>query len=199
MAEINPGDILRLAAVMQYQTSDDIVNVYHLQNLGTVGVTFAFAAPLLGNYMDSIMAFMTTQLSNALLPVNLSLSNVTQGTVFGSFAWGVWAGGTGSGDALPGALACLAFARTSLPRVQIRKYYGPWTESGITGGQWLSTVTTPAQQAMAYHITSQFLGTNLTVQGVAYNATLARATAGVSAHSSANPVTQRRRRRGRGS
>lgn len=199
MAEVDPGDVLRVAAVLEFKGAEDIVNVFHLKHTGAGSFTFAEILTPLADYFDDLYAEITSVLSDEILPNYLSLANITQSTVLGAFAWGSFAGGTDTGDPTASQLCCLAYARTVLSRVQIRKYLGVFTESQMTNGLWLTGVSSACNDFMAYHITAQQPTTGLTLKGCAYNAGLARATFGISPHASTAPVVQRRRREGRGS
>lgn len=199
MAEVETGDILRVAAVLEALGSDAIVNVWHMKVISGGGVTLVSAATDMAEYMDDLYGYVTTQLSDEVLPDHLEMHNVTQGLTYGSFAWGSWAGGTNTSGITNTQLALLAFARTSIPRVQIRKYMGVFTQPQVVDSEWVASTRSACGNMMAHHITSQTLSVSLTVKGVAYNYALERATEAVSYATSKAPVTQRRRRIGTGS
>lgn len=199
VADIENNDVLRVAAISKVETVHDIVNVWHFR-VDTGGPsTFPAASTMIQNYMDALYTYLTAVLSDRMVADRLSVANVTQGTVFGSIAWGSWAGGSNAGEMTALGVACLAWGRTSTPRVQIRKYCGPFTESNIVDGSWLSTVRTPCENMMAYHILQQIPAVGWSVTGCAWNRTASTYTFATSATAATEPVYQRRRRRGRGS
>lgn len=160
---------------------------------------YASASQDIQEYMDEIYDNIDTVLHTSMLVDYLTLANLTQDTTFGSFAWGTIAAGGDAGDKTPPGVCLFTWARTLKPRVQIRKYWGVFTETSTILGAWTAAARTACINAMTDHINS-FAGTNgLTVLGVAYNRTLKTWTDGLSVASSAEPAYQRRRRRGRGS
>lgn len=199
MADFDTGDVVRIAAYMRFKATDDIVNTWTFQITAAGGFTYAAGYSKWQTYMDLLYAAITAPLSNSVLPNYLTVENLTQGTVGGSFAWGSFTGGASGGDPTAAQVACLGFGRTLVPRVQIRKYVGVFTETDMTNGLWLSTVTTPVSNMLGIHIVGTVIGGGTTVQGCAYNAPLTRVTFANSPHASATPVIQRRRREGRGS
>lgn len=199
MADVENGDILRIGAVMQLETAFEIANVFHVRVEDGGGVGYASAAQDISEYMDEIYSNITTYIHNTQLEDYLSLANITQDTTFGAFAWGTFTGGSESQDKTAPGVALFTWARTLKPRVQIRKYWGVFSEVNMTGGLWLSAIRGACQNAMTDHV-NNFEGSNgLDVKGVAYNRTAGTYTYGLAVSTSAEPAYQRRRRRGKGS
>lgn len=199
MAEIENNDILRVGAVMKLDNTFDVVNTWHFNVDAGGPSTFAAATGAIQDYLDDIYNYLTTVMSNNISADYLTVSNITQDTVFGAIAWGTWAGGTNAAEHTAAGVACLAYGRTIKPRVQFRKYFGLFTETNMEDGLWLSAVRTPCENALAYHIAQQTPATGWTFTGVVWNAALSSLTYGISATTSAEPAYQRRRKRGRGS
>lgn len=199
MADVNPGDIVRLGAGMTFDTDYDVVNVYHVRYDGAVGTAWPAVITAAQTYLDVIYQALKVQLSNTMDSAAISVANMTQSTTTGSVAWPTpWVGSVAGDSTAPG-VCCLAWGRTYTPRVQIRKYFGVFGESGLTGATWVGAVQAAALAAMVYHIAPQAVTGTWTLTGVAYNRTLGTATDAASADTSAEPTYQRRRRRGRGS
>ena len=199
MADFDTNDVFRVGAVLQFKGAHDIVNTWTAQITTAGGVSYSVMYNNAATYMDNLYAAIAAPLSNQVLPNYLTLENLTQGTVGGSFAWGSFAGGANGGDPTPAQVCCLGYGRTLVPRVQIRKYLGVFTELDVTAGLWTTAVTTPCDTMMGLHISSMTLLGGMQVQGCAYNPALARVTFAQSPAASTAPVIQRRRREGRGS
>jgi hypothetical protein len=198
MSDVENGDVLRVAAVMQVLGISSLVNVWHLKVMSGGPVDFPSAAMDVGEYMDSLYGAITTQLSDEVVADHLELQNVTQDLTYGSFAWTSWAGGSNTAAVTGTQVSLLAFARTTLPRVQIRKYLGVFTQNQLVDSEWISGTRSACGNMMAYHINSQTMSVSLNLKGVAYNDVLARATEALSYATSKYPVIQRRRRIGTG-
>lgn len=199
MADVELNDVLRIGAIMRLQTLFEIANVWHVRVTSGAPLGFAAASQDIAEYMDEIYDNIVSQMTDAQLPVAITLQNVTQATTFGAFAWDVFAGGTNTNAMTAPGVSLLAWARTLTPRVQIRKYFGVFTELDMDVGQWTAGARTACIGALTDHITP-FTGTNgLQMLGVAYNRTLLTTTDGLSVTTSSEPAYQRRRKRGRGS
>lgn len=199
MADFENGDIIRIGAVMRYDGSDDVVNVYHVELLDAGPVNWATMAPVLQAYLDGIMGTLDTELSTLMTAGELQIANVTQATVFGAIAWGDFAQGGAAGAQCAAGAACFGFARTRKPRVQIRKYYGIFPQASLVDGSWDAGVTDAVGDALDYHIDTKVMGGGITLKGVAYNRTLLTTEYGVTVAVRTEPRYQRRRRRGAGS
>lgn len=198
MADVENGDVLRVAAVMQVLGSEALVNVWHLKVMSGGPVAFPSAAMDVGEYMDSLYGTITAQISDEVVADHLEMQNVTQDLTYGSFAWTSWTGGSNTAAITGTQTALLAFARTTIPRVQIRKYLGVFTQNQLVNSEWISGTRSVCGNMMAYHINSQTMSVSLSLKGVAYNDALARATEALSYATSQYPVIQRRRRVGTG-
>lgn len=199
MADFETGDVVRLGAAFLYKDSDAVVNTFHVQIVSGGPMAFAQAALDFQEWIDDLYTPLLGRYSDDFDSDRISVKNETQNTVWGSIAFSTPLVGTNLTDELPAQVALLGFGRTSISRVQIRKYWGPFTESACTGGLWLSTIRADVQTAMDYIIGQTVLTQGLTLQGVAYNKALGRATVALTATTSQTPVVQRRRRIGRGS
>lgn len=199
MADFAVGDIIRVAATLIYDQTEELVNVYHIKINDGAQFDFAFIAGALQDYMDGIMGTLDTELSNLVHAGLLHIANVTQSTVFGAVAWGVFSQGGAAGEPTAAGVTCFTFARTRKPRVQLRKYYGVFPQAAMVDGIWDAGVTDACGDAMDYHIAEQNPVGSLDLQGVAWNRTLLTEQLGVTVSTNAEPSYQRRRRRGVGS
>lgn len=199
MAEVELGDILRLGAVMELSSAFEVANVYHVVVSSGDDRSLAAASLDIQEYMDEIYANIAAIMTDEIAPDFLTMQNVTQSLTFGAFAWGNFAGGSSAEQMTAPGVCVFTWARTLKPRVQIRKYYGIFTESVMTDGAWIASVRNACSNALVDHV-NEFVGSNgMGITGVAYNRTLLTSTVGLSVASSEEPAYQRRRKRGRGS
>lgn len=199
MADVNDGDVLRVAAVMQLDLIHEITNVWHLLVLSGGPMTFATATPEIQEYMDLMWFDLDTRLTNNQTADRLEVQNVTTDEVFGAINWGVFAQGGSAAHHLPLGVCAFAWGRTRTPRVQIRKYMGVFTEDDVSDGSWSGAFLTDLQTMIDDHITPNTMAGGLELQGVAYNRTLGTHTLATNGAVSQEPAYQRRRKRGRGS
>ena len=199
MADFNEGDVVRLGAVQEFDAAVEVVGVLHVVLQDATFLPFAAAAQDFQEYCDALYALYEASTSDLQLPKHISVKNITQAAVWGNIAWNIYSGGTNVADPTAPQVALLAWGRTSISRVQMRKYLGVGTEVEMTGGTWLAAARTRGQAFIDYHITPQTMGNGLILRGCAYKGDIARVTYAVTGTTSANPVIQRRRRRGRGS
>lgn len=199
MADVNDGDVLRVAGVMLLDNVHEITNVWHLLVNSGGPVSFATATPDIQEYMDLMFDDLDTRLCNNQEVSHLSVQNVTTDEVFGSIDWGVFAAGGSAADHVALGICVFAWGRTRKPRVQIRKYLGVFTETDIIDGVWQPALLGDVNTMMALHITNQVMTAGLQLQGVAFNRGTKVHTLATSNESAAEPAYQRRRRRGRGS
>lgn len=199
VAEIDNGDILRIGATWQFEGAYEVTNVWHAKVVAGGGITYAAGALDVQDYMADIYVQIEPRLSSSMLTDFLTLSNVTQDTTFGAIAWqGLIQGDVVSQVTAPG-VTLFAWARTLKPRVQIRKYFGVFTEDDMVDGVWSGAVRAVADAAMVVHVQDYVGGPALTLRGVAFNRTLLTHVEAISVSTSAEPAYQRRRKRGRGS
>lgn len=198
MADFNDGDVVRLGCVQEIDLTDDLVNVLHVTINSGGPMAFAAASQDFQEYCDALYNPLVTSVSSRVTSKHISVKNVTQAQVWGNIAWLTYGGGSSGSDAVANQLAVLVWGRTTRPRVQIRKYLGLFTEINITNGLWISALQALCGAFMVYHIAPQTMTNGLVLQGCAYNYALSRVTLANSYAVSANPVVQRRRRKGRG-
>lgn len=199
MADVDNGDVLRIGATMSFETTFEITNVWHALVTAGGGIGYAAAALDAQAYMASIYALLQPKLVNTQTTDFLTLSNPTKGTTFGAIAWAAPITGAQPGDCTAPGVCGFAWARTLVPRVQIRKYFGVFAEIDMQAGVWSSTLRSAMNAAMNVHIGLYTGGPALSLQGVAFNRTTKTAVVPLTATTSNEPAYQRRRKRGRGS
>lgn len=199
MSDVDNGDVLRIGCSWVYNLTDEVTNVYHVLVTSGGAKDFADVIDDIQQYADLMYSDILARLKNNLRVDRISVANVTQNLVFGSINWDVTSAGGEAADALPSGVCLLAWGRTLKPRVQIRKYFGVFSEADMLAGVWSGGAISDAFDAMTKHITSQAMTDGLTVTGVAWNRTLETYTLATGVATADEPTYQRRRRRGRGS
>lgn len=199
MADVNDGDVIRIAGVMQLNLIHEVTNVWHMLVVSGGPMTFAAATPDFQEYMDLMFFDLDSRLTDHQTADRLEIQNVTTEEVFGSVDWGTFTGGSGVGDHNPLGVCAFAWGRTRTPRVQIRKYMGVFTEADITDGVWTGGLLSDLEDMMQEHIESNVMTGGLVLQGVAWNRTAKTHTLATSVSTAAEAAYQRRRKRGRGS
>jgi len=199
MADFENGDIVRIGAVMTFDASEDVVNVYHVRIIEGGPTTWAVMDGVIQSYMDGIMTTLDTELSTLMTAKELQVSNVSQTTVFGAIDWGDFAQGGGAGEQTASGVCCFAFARTRKPRTQIRKYYGVFPQASLVDGKWDAGVLAAVTDSMDYHIVEHVMVGGVELLGVAWDRVHATYEPGITVAVRAEPGYQRRRKRGVGS
>lgn len=198
MADFEIGDVVRLGAAFLMATSDAVVNVYHVRIEAGAPMAFAAASQDFQDYIHFIYNPLLSRYPTVFASDRISVKNETQNTVWGSIAFASPLVGTNVGDLCALQTALLGYARTPISRVQIRKYWGPLTETNMTNGLWSSALRAAFNTALDYHIVRNVMPNGLDLVGVAYNKALDRATLAYSSTTAEVPVVQRRRRKGTG-
>jgi len=199
MAQVETGDVLRLGATMLFDSGFEIANVFHCEVLGGADKSYWEITDDVDEYISQIYDELTARIAAAVEPEAINVANVTQELVFGRIPWTGWSGGSAGGEATPLGVCCLAWGRTVYPRVQIRKYFGVFTEGDLTAGIWTNALVADCIDALGVHVSPQTMTDGLQLQGIAYNPDLNRRAASIGVTGSLEPTYQRRRRRGAGS
>lgn len=199
MADVNSGDILRIGAVWTFEGTYEVANVFHAQNVAGGDRTYAAAALDVQEYIDdlydNILASMSDEMSSDLI----TMANVTQGTTHGAIAWPAPLTGGNINERTAPGVCLFAWGRTAIPRVQIRKYFGIFTDAGMDDGVWNAAARAACDALMVEHVQNYIGGNGMTLRGVAFNRVTLLGTFADSVSTSAEPSYQRRRKRGRGS
>lgn len=195
------GNILRVAARMENNGVDDIINVMHF---GVAAVpTPNNDAALLADISEHLSAaYNQIQgfLSNSMQSVDITVYNVSQDIPHGVTAWTTdFNGGSGSGEGMPPADCLLILVPTSVKRTVGRIYVSPLQESAQSGGIWNSTVRAAAE---AFYV--ELVNATPWTNGAAFQYGVYKRSDGLlyqpaSMRTQAQVAYQRRRKPGRGS
>lgn len=138
------GDVFRVAVRMTGGYGQDLMNVWHVSITNYSGGTdYDCAEEMVLDLANAYQDFEPTA-SDDQLSVDMSVQNVTTGTVQGTFAWPVAFAGTATGDNLPSQDSIFCFFRTGVSRRLGRKFLGLVKESlqgnGFTGASVATAV-----------------------------------------------------------
>jgi len=199
MADVDPGDVLRVGAGLSFQGVYDVVNVFHILTDMPSGRSWTQVTGFIQDWLEEVYDNLKATLNDTMGTNAVSVANVTQDTTLGAIAWSpTWAGAE-TGECTAPGVCCFSWGRTYKPRVQLRKYWGVFGDTNVVNGIWTSAVQSACDAAMGDVIAEQLMATDIYFTGVAYNRALATYEKGVSVASAAEPAYQRRRKRGRGS
>lgn len=146
------GEVFRIAARMQGTQGQDIINVWHAQietyvTGSDLDVADELVIALSVNYSDLEDAITDEQSG-----IDISVQNVTQGTVQGTQSWNPSFDGTLTGDTMPPQTSLYAFFRTGLARRLGRKFFGIVNEASQDGGLVTGVISTIMNTFLAHWI-----------------------------------------------
>lgn len=146
-------NVYRVAARMAGAQGQDIINVWHVQIANYITGTDADVAQELVDTISAAYLLLKPAASDDQASVDMSVQNVTTGTVQGTFQWTSPFVGTLTGDNLPQQDSLFAFFRTGISRRLGRKFFGIITEASQATGTLIPAIAT----AMATFL-AQFIG-----------------------------------------
>jgi len=157
---ITVGDIFRVAFKQEYGAQDDVINVMHFTctAVPVVGGD-ALLVQDVGEFAEQAWGNINSFQPNGLNPVDIEVYNVTDDAPAGVGGWGVYAGGTGVGEALPLADCVLCILPTGVKRTQGRIYLSPFMEGGQNDGLWVPSLVTAVEDFLD-NLTAHFVGSN---------------------------------------
>lgn len=194
----NQFDILEVAARMEMNGIDDVVNVFQfrLDTPGTIN-NLGVANDLI-KILEDVYTILNVGISLLQLYRDLRITNLTQSTVLGTYAWATLTAGIAADDPTPNGVSGLVNYATGVPRVAPRKYYGVFTEVSVdSSGYW-----TPGWTSALAAAGAQLLGPQPSILGTYTYGYLSPKTLAFQPATSVIatnvPAYQRRRKPGRG-
>ena len=195
------NDILECAARMEFDASEDVVNVFQFEYQSVAPLTDQQGVDDVIEFLEAIYTIVRIAMVVLTTFRDIAVTNTTQGLAYGAFPWPTLVAGAELQDPMVPGSAMLSNFATLTPGVQLRKYWGVLSE-GHTGADALFTAAALAQLAPANALMLiPFVATNGTWQfghfsSVPLPPAFITPTAAVV---SAIPAYQRRRKQGRGS
>ena len=192
-------DVLRITAVMQFDSIDDIVNVYHCKVSSNVTVDDDQFMTQMAGEMDSLYDLINGGVSDLQEYIDVQGQNLTQNVLLPSKDWPNLTFGGSVSTALPSQVAASVFHRTLRPNTRASKYLGIFTEAQNDGNGSIGAGFQANLQSYADQLNGGFVGGGFVAAYGAYNVALDRFTPADSGIVPARWRTQRRRRLGVGS
>lgn len=195
---VNQNDIIEVAARMEFDGVEDVINVYQLQYLDPASLSDTQVILDINQFLNVLYGLLVAAMPLIEFFRDFRYRNITQGTLMGLVGWPGFVTGEGLGQALPPGLALLVSYNTVVPRVGMRKYYGTFTEdNNDADGTW-SAALTAVGSAVAAATIPPFIGIVGTYQFGYLSPKTAAFEVPVGATVTDIPAYQRRRRQGRG-
>lgn len=193
------GDVLEVVAKMEFDDTEDVLNIYQFQNAGGVINSDNDAIDDILDILEDIYTPYLGAQGELYTYRAVKIRNITQGTLLGEFPWPSLTAGTNVSDALPPGVALVLNLGTVVARVVLRKYFGGFAEgSNEVDGTWGSALVAFGVATIAL-LTTEFAETNSTwLYGTLSPKTLGFETP-VGGIVTNIPGYQRRRKQGRGS
>lgn len=194
---VSPNDVLQVTARFLL-ANEDMQNVYHVQNTGVSHSDGGYDA-LITSWLDTAYTNLATQYVNDLVPVDIVIQNLTEGTPARYASWPTLGAGTDTNPELPYQVSALVnFPSAAVKRVG-RKFISGFSESdnvepGVPSSALLADLADFAADIIAGFVSGSYAG----VPGN-YNADTASFAAWIAANVATFWATQRRRRIGVGS
>jgi hypothetical protein len=133
---VSPGDIVRLAVRMTGPQGQDIMNVYHVQHAGGVGVSDAAFLTAMETWIDTMYSRLNTVIEATQEPLDIKVDVVEfSGGLWqivrniATIGWGGIFNSSASGDNYAPGVACLVLLRTLVGKVLGRKFIGTLAEA----------------------------------------------------------------------
>lgn len=145
MAGVAIGEVVRCDLIAEHYSADDVVNVFQF----SPSVTVADNADVLDDLIAIMTAIVTIvkALANAgTVWERIRAQNITNGLILGEAAFPSAIAGTAVGEPNAAQIAAVVTMKTGVPRVNLRKYWGPLAEAHIDGN---GLITSAAQTVVA--------------------------------------------------
>lgn len=194
------GNILRCACRQTFDIVEDLVNVLHL--VVVTPPTPNDDASLLediGQFIGQAWSNIEAELSTSVDAADITVYNVSGDRPVGVGSWGVYTGGTGTGDYLPPTDALMVLLATGLKRRQGRIYFGGFTEAQQNAGFWTAGAASAAATVVADLITLGTMANGGQFQMQVYSRIDGDAYEVQTVRAERNVAVMKSRKRGRGS
>lgn len=192
------SDVVEVAARLEYNGVEDMVNVFQFQKTDVPAVSDALGMADIIAFLEAVYTTINTFMPLIHLYRDLTARNVTQGTVLGTFPWATLTAGTSVQDALPPGVAVMSAFSTGVPRVILKKYWPGVDESTNRTDGAFGTGLMTAIGTMNAGLLVPYVGANSTWQYGYLSPKTASFLTPVAAVVTDIPAYQRRRKQGRG-
>jgi len=196
---VDPGDIIRVTAKMDYIGVDDIQNVYHTEHDGGTSVDESDFMLALAAHLDTAYGYVADILEDNVLFTEIDAYNLTQDAPMLPIDWPTLVNGDIVGDTLPLQAAALVSFATRTKKSVGRKYISGVAETMQEAGGQLTTAALALLQDFGDELLVGFTVSTVGFQWGNYRASDGRFAQWETATPRLIMATQRRRRRSVGS
>lgn len=197
MALLN-GEIARVTALLNFQSSDDVQNTWHLIKVSGANSDTAVTLAC-QEFMELLYNIIVGRLGLSLTFDAIDIFFIPGSQALGQFPWLSLVAGTDAASVQPPGVALLTLARTGVSKRIGKKFLGVSTEGQMTSGLWNSAFVLDALALTLAAYTNFTASNGVTLRAVVYDRLLKVARDGVAFLAEPNPAYQRRRKVGTGS
>lgn len=192
-------DVIRCDVIGDFAGSNAIINSYQLQKTSSGMIEVADLLDDMVEFGEAICDIIKALSTAATVYRRVRVENVTLQEVYGEANFATAIAGTVTGDPNASGVAALFYARTTIPRVILRKFYGVLSESliGTQGG--LNSTGQAVMADVVTFLSTPFSATNGTYEYGYLSPVAAQWVVPTTFTFSTIPAYQRRRRAGSGS
>lgn len=123
---INELDVIEVSANLEFNGTEDLVNVYQYQVANILDPSEAAVVDDIIDILEVLYNFLLAGYTTYVTFRDLRFRNVTQGTVLGTYPWKTMSAGLVVGDSQAPGVGGVLNMTTPIPNVILRKYYGPF-------------------------------------------------------------------------
>lgn len=169
MGDVAQLDVVRVTAKMSFESTEDILNVYHMKHTGSASATDAAFSTAAATWLEVIYTTILSYLSDEVTFETIEFYNVTQDRPMAEIPWPTLTIGSDAGDALPLQCAALVSLPTGVKRVVGKKYIGGLTETNSINGGHVSAAAQTALAAFVVQLLNDYVSGTLTLTAGTYN------------------------------
>lgn len=197
MPTIN-GDIVRLTTLGLVNAADAIQNVWHLRVNNISPISDALLLQACDEWTENVYTNLLDTWSNDTTLAAINVQILRDDQALGEYELTNVLNGTETGESTSPQIAVLGFIRTGVSKLIGKKYFGVFSENGISEGLVTGGVLADVANAMI-DATTPFIGTGgVSLTGGVWSPTRALFYVATQIAVSGATVVQRRRRVGRG-
>ena len=126
---VQTGDVIRVAAIMDFNSVDDVINTFQLRLSAGGPQPEAVVGQDVADYLEFIYGPLQGHISNQVGFRRIRSVNITQDLAVDDTTWPTLVAGTAAGEALPPGVAAVSNFTTKYPKITLRKFWGVMTEA----------------------------------------------------------------------
>lgn len=196
---VSTGQVVRVDLIGDFDGTEDVINVFHYRlNTGSVTDDAAVLDDLI-SLLEGLVTIIKALAATLTVWRRIRVQNLSTGLLIGERNFTAPITGTQTSAAAATGAAGLLSLKTNVPRVVMRKYFGPLAANQYANDGKLASGTVTVLNNAANYLLSPQIKANGTWQYGYLSPKAGEFVIPTSFASSALPAYQRRRRQGRGS